>query len=121
MEVRESDHINYRTHDGSNWTAWRDGPTGFLHAPKGDRSRAHRDTIINYLTLEHLDAIKWTARWRENEFYHYPADQPERGHADKTIIYQGWDVTTPIEIWQAYWDDERKLFVHTKMFPKAEN
>ena len=117
MERRESDYIDYRTHDGSRWRAWREGRAKFIHAPAGDRSRAHADKIINYLTIEYKGTKHWTAEWRGTGFLHYPAGRPTESHEDQIIIYLGWETAPRTEVWQAYWDAKKRLFVHHRLIP----
>ena len=50
--------LSYSTLNASPGTAELPG-SGFLHAPNGDWSKAHPDTIMNYLTW---DGGKWTAK-----------------------------------------------------------
>lgn len=117
--IREfTDSIQYRTHDGTKWSARMQNDGQFLHAPHGDVSRAHSDHIINYLTLEQHGTMKWTARREDDEFVHYPASDPAKGHRDKIIIHHGWgDPPNGTDIWQAYWDTRHLKFWRFRLWP----
>ena len=75
--------VSYSTLNGSPGSAKLPG-SGFLHAPKGDWSKAHPDTIINYLTW---DGGKWTAKLQGNGFLHAPNGDWSKAHADTIINY----------------------------------
>jgi len=116
-EQRESDHMAYRTHDGSKWVAWREGRDKFLHARNFDKVGAHSDKIINYLTLKNADTMRWTAEWRGNKFLHYPEGRPAESHEDNIIIYLGWQDPPKVEVWQAEWNAKKALFLHKRLWP----
>ena len=117
--VREfQNFIQYRTHDGTKWSATLRENGEFIHAPEGDVSRAHSDRIIHFLTLESRGTMKWTARWEDEEFFHYPANNELHGHRDKIIIHHGWgDPPNNTDIWQAYWDSKRGKFWRFRLWP----
>jgi Group XII secretory phospholipase A2 precursor (PLA2G12) len=60
------------------------------HAPNGDFSKAHSDTIINYLTG---DGTRWTAKLVGNTFIHAPNGDFSKAHTDTVMNYVTWDGT----------------------------
>jgi hypothetical protein len=67
----------------------------FVHAPKGDYSKSHDDTIINYTTW---DGTNWTAKVKVKSgglvlFTHAPSGNWSESHEDKIINYTTWDGT----------------------------
>ena len=87
--------INYKSWDGSNWTAKLENNFGtilFIHAPNGDWSKCHKDKIINYKTW---DGSNWTAKLENNFkgilFIHAPNGDWSKCHKDKIINYKTWD------------------------------
>jgi hypothetical protein len=67
----------------------------FIHAPKGDYSKSHDDTIINYTTW---DGTNWTAKVKVKSgglvlFTHAPNGNWSESHDDKIINYTTWDGT----------------------------
>ncbi len=68
----------------------------FIHAPNGDWSKSHDDTIINYETW---DGTNWTAKIKVNAdgsviFTHAPnGGNWSKSHDDTIINYKTWDET----------------------------
>lgn len=65
-----------------------EGSPSFLHAPNGDFSQAHPDTIINYITW---DGTEWTAKFDGDRFVHAPKGDWSRSHVDVILNYITWD------------------------------
>ena len=84
----------------------------FVHAPNGDWSRAHSDTILNYIAwdgskrtvsferemsrgavIDYLtwDGTKWAAKVEGAVFIHAPAGNWGRSHRDTIMNYESWD------------------------------
>jgi hypothetical protein len=66
------------------------GSPSFLHAPNGDFSKAHPDTIINYITW---DGSNWTARFDGTRFVHAPNGDWARSKVDTIMNYVTLDGT----------------------------
>jgi Domain of unknown function (DUF4751)/Group XII secretory phospholipase A2 precursor (PLA2G12) len=60
------------------------------HAPNGDFSKSHSDTIINYVTW---DGTQWTAKLVGNTLFHAPNGDFSKAHSDTIINYITWDGT----------------------------
>lgn len=122
--IRESDYLDYRTIDGTKWRCWRTVKKtprgmdyGFRHAPDGDESRSHEDSIINYYTWGYG---KWTARWagpRGDKFEHTPYEGGVN-QEDSVLNYVGWEDPPHAEYWQARFDLRRNKFVHERFIPR---
>jgi hypothetical protein len=83
-QVPLSNTIRYKTWGGGNWEASLNNRV-FTHAPNGDWSQAHTDTIINYIAG---DGRNWTAIvLNETTFQHTPSGYapPQSGKPDWQI------------------------------------
>jgi hypothetical protein len=84
--------INYKTWDGSKWTAKLNGTT-FTHAPDGDFSKAHDDSIINYITW---GGDLWTAKVNNDfSFLHAPVPAHQIPTPYKVAGQKGYYCLTP--------------------------
>ncbi|MEL7062429.1 MAG: DUF4751 family protein, partial [Bacteroidota bacterium] len=79
------DAINYISWDGSRWSARREGDR-FIHAPNGDWTKAHSDTIINY----RLNGQNWTAKLEGDNFEHAPNGDWNNSHSDSIMSVTDW-------------------------------
>jgi hypothetical protein len=62
----------------------------FIHAPNGDFSKAHTDTVMNYVTW---DGTLWTIRIVGKTFIHAPNGDFSKSHPDKIMNYVAGDGT----------------------------
>ena len=84
----------------------------FLHAPNGDFTQAHPDTIINYISW---DGANWTAKFDGTTFVHAPNGDWSKSHRDAIINYVTWDGSK----WTAKLDQNRFLHAPNGDFTKA--
>jgi hypothetical protein len=77
--------LQYKTFDGSNWEAMLVG-AGFIHAPNGDYSSAHADTIMNYIS----GGNNWVARIIQPATFSH-TDSAGNSHNDTIMNYLGSD------------------------------
>jgi hypothetical protein len=64
------------------------GAPSFMHAPNGDFSKAHPDTIIQYTTW---DGSNWTARFDGTRFVHAPKGDWSKSKTDTIMNYVSVD------------------------------
>lgn len=86
----QSKSIEYKSWDGSFWTAMVVGDK-FVHAPSGDLSskNAHESDVIAYITS---DGNKWAAKIQNNQFLHAQnGNFSNNPHLDNILNYRNWD------------------------------
>lgn len=84
--LRDQGFVNYVSWDDSHWSVKRDG-NNFIHAPGGDWSKAHTDTIIKYKS----GGANWTAKIEGNQFLHAPNEDWSREFSASHMVVTGWN------------------------------
>ena len=81
-------YANYKTWNGSDWTASIDSSGEFIHTHRGENS-GHTDRIIQYISW---DGQPWTAtvNTATNVFTH-TRQGASSSHTDTILNYIGWD------------------------------
>ncbi|HFS5871951.1 TPA: DUF4751 family protein [Citrobacter werkmanii] len=79
-----SKYILYKTWDGKLWNAEIiENGSAFFHWQGNDKSKGHKDTVINYL----LNGQKWQATITDYVFFHCLEGNKDHGHYDNVIDY----------------------------------
>jgi len=60
----------------------------FVHAPNGDWSKAHSDTIIDFVSW---NGSKWRSRIEGGRFVHAPNGDWSKAHSDTIIDFVSWN------------------------------
>lgn len=84
----------------------------FSHAPDGDFTKAHTDTIINYIAW---DGTQWTAKFSGDRLVQAPNGDWSRSRTDAVMQYQTWDGSK----WSVKLDQRRFLHAPNGDFTKA--